>query len=269
MTPLHAIQQARLQRFGAAQCVDIHCHILPGIDDGPNDLDEALTLARSLMRDGITTVIATPHQLGRYDGCNLAADVRKRVAELQSALDEKRIPLRLLAGAEVRIDERIARFLSEDQILTLADAKTHLLLELPSSVAIDPALLMPRMRQTRLTIVLAHAERYENLQRDPQLAKAWVDAGALLQLNAGALVGAFGHAAEQAAWTWLSRAWISVVATDAHSVATRRPRMTDAIDAISQRLGEATARHVCIENPLRIAQGRQIERVDEGADERG
>src|SRR5436305_8126510 len=110
MSNLHAIQESRLKRFGVTQCVDIHCHILPGIDDGPKDLNESLTLARSLMRDGITTVIATPHQLGRYDGQNLAADVRSRVSDLQTILDEKKIPLKVIPGAEVRIDERIGKF---------------------------------------------------------------------------------------------------------------------------------------------------------------
>src|SRR5437868_4744181 len=86
-TPLHAIQQSRLTRFGVSQCVDVHCHVLPGIDDGPKNLDESLTLCRSLMRDGITTVIATPHQLGRYDGHNRAGEVRQRVTELQGILD--------------------------------------------------------------------------------------------------------------------------------------------------------------------------------------
>ena len=75
MNNLHAIQSSRLARFGVSQCVDVHCHVLPGIDDGPKNLDESLTLCRSLMRDGITTVIATPHQLGRYDGHNSAAQV--------------------------------------------------------------------------------------------------------------------------------------------------------------------------------------------------
>src|SRR3954447_5367639 len=180
MTPLHAIQQNRLTRFGVDQCVDILCHILPGIDDGPRNLDESLTLARLLMRDGITTVIATPHQLGRYDGQNIAAAGRAGVEEFQKVLDEKRIPLRVVAGGEVGIDERIAKFLADDRILTLADARKHLLLELPSSVAMDPAMLMPRLAETGLTIVLAHAERYENLHKDPDLAEAWVDAGVLL-----------------------------------------------------------------------------------------
>src|SRR5215831_6565428 len=134
MLTLHAIQKSRLARFGVSQCVDIHCHVLPGIDDGPRSLDESLTLCRSLMRDGITTVIATPHQLGRYDGHNCAKEVRRRVAELQTILDQKKIPLKILSGGEVRIDERITKLLHDDHILTLADGKRYLLLELPSSV---------------------------------------------------------------------------------------------------------------------------------------
>src|SRR5947208_12051611 len=114
MINLHAIQQSRLSRFGVSQSVDIHCHVLPGIDDGPKNLDESLTLCRALMRDGITTIIATPHQLGRYDGHNVASEVRRRVGELQTILDSKKIPLKILSGGEVRIDERIGKLLTED-----------------------------------------------------------------------------------------------------------------------------------------------------------
>src|SRR2546421_9733085 len=117
LTPM---QRTRLARFGVPESVDIHCHVLPGVDDGPKDLDETLTLCRALTRDGVTTVIATPHQLGRLDGKNLAADVRAGVRELQSILNEKRIPLRILPGGEVRVDERIPRMLAEDRILTFA-----------------------------------------------------------------------------------------------------------------------------------------------------
>ena len=159
----------------------------------------------SLMRDGITTVIATPHQLGRYDGKNLAADIRSRVEALQKALEAKRIPLRVVAGAEVRVDERIVRFLAEDRILTLVDAGKYLLLELPTTVSIDPAMLMPSLAESGITVVLAHAERYENLKEHPESAKAWLDAGALLQVNAGAVVGVFGKSAANAAWDWLAR----------------------------------------------------------------
>src|SRR6478736_2927810 len=89
---LSSHQRARLAKFDATECVDVHCHILPGVDDGPELLDDSLALCRALVRDGITTAIATPHQLGRYEGQNAPADVRRHVTEVQNTLDRHRIP---------------------------------------------------------------------------------------------------------------------------------------------------------------------------------
>src|SRR5437016_13632743 len=101
---LHEAHRARLARFGAGETVDMHCHCLPGIDDGPPTMAEAIALCRAVVADGTTTVVATPHQLGAY-AQNGGAAIRSAVAKLQAALDADRIPLRVLAGAEVRIDE--------------------------------------------------------------------------------------------------------------------------------------------------------------------
>jgi protein-tyrosine phosphatase len=251
-------QRARLAQFGAVQSVDVHCHILPGVDDGPATLDETLALCRALVRDGITAVIATPHQLGRFEGRNLAADVRTRVDQLQAVLHQRRIPLQLSPGAEVRVDERIPSLLRADQILTLADKRKCLLLELPTSVAIDPEILLPHLEVMECRIVLAHSERYEALWRDPALAEEWVRRGAALQVNAGAVTGAFGAPAQRAAWFWLQRGWVWLIATDSHSVGVRRPRMSDAIQAIERECGAEIAKCVCIENPLCVWEGRDL-----------
>src|SRR5687768_4478553 len=109
MTPspsptLSALQLARLRKYNVARSVDMHCHCLAGLDDGPPTGADSLALCRLLVRDGFTDVIATPHQLGRYDGFNWASEVRGGVAHLQKALDRDRIPLRVHPGAEVRID---------------------------------------------------------------------------------------------------------------------------------------------------------------------
>src|SRR4051794_25118939 len=112
-------QTALLERFGATECVDTHCHILPGIDDGPATLNDTLALCRVLVRDGITTVIATPHQLGRFEGVTGTTEVRDAVAQLQMTLASRGIPIRVVPGAEVRLDPRIPQLLVDDQILTL------------------------------------------------------------------------------------------------------------------------------------------------------
>src|SRR5947199_9658556 len=94
-------QQHRLSEFNALRSADIHCHCLPGVDDGPPSLDDAIALCRAMVADGITTVIATPHQMGRYDRANSAERVREAVEELSAELKDREIPLEVLPGGDV------------------------------------------------------------------------------------------------------------------------------------------------------------------------
>jgi protein-tyrosine phosphatase len=245
-------QRRRLERFGAAEGVDLHCHCLPGLDDGPATADDAVALCRALAEDGTTTVVATPHQLGRYDGRNGAAVVTKAVASLQSRLDAEQVPLRILPGADVRLDERILPLLAAGEVLTVAGRGAWLLLELPHEAYIDPGPLIAALNARGVRSVITHPERHDAVRRSPDLVKPWLAAGAVLQLTAGSVVGDFGKFAEQAAWHWLAAGQAAVVATDAHDVARRPPRMTAAIDAIEKRAGAEFARRVCITNPAAI-----------------
>src|SRR5688572_5935816 len=131
-------QRDRLERFGVAECADVHCHCLPGLDDGPATMDDAVALCRALVADGVTTAVATPHQLGRYDLRNGAAEVRKAVAGLRQALAREGVPLTVLPGADVRVDERLPQLLEAGHVLTLADNGRHVLLELPHETYIEP-----------------------------------------------------------------------------------------------------------------------------------
>jgi protein-tyrosine phosphatase len=230
----------------------VHCHILPAVDDGPQDLSESLGLARLLVEEGVTDVVATPHQLGRWDGTNRSADVRRAVGELQQQVHQAGIPLTLHAGGEVRLDERIPMLLKADQVMTLADHGRWLLLELPPAAAIAPKAVVTFLAQAGVGIILAHAERYDSLSGDPNAAQQWLESGAVLQVNAGSLLGGSGERAERAAWAWVERGWVSLLASDAHSTNTRRPRLAEALDAVVRRGGLETARRICIDNPARV-----------------
>src|SRR5262245_47968493 len=251
-------QQSRLKQFQCARVVDVHCHILPGVDDGPQDLNESVALARMLVEEGVTDVIATPHQLGRWDGANTGPQVRQAVAEFQDDLNKSSIPLRIHPGGEIRLDERVPALLRSERVLTLADNERWLLLELPPSVAIAPKPLAAYLRQSGAGIVLAHAERYDCLSADANSAAAWIDEGIALQVNAASLLGGSGERARQAAWSWLERGWVSIIASDAHSTNTRRPRLAEALDAIVRRSGQDTAFRVCIDNPSRVLEGLEL-----------
>src|SRR4051794_13951557 len=95
---LSPAQRGRLERFNAQECVDVHCHCLPGVDDGPATIEDSLKLCRALVEDGITVAVATPHQLGRYEGQNSAEQIRQVVTELRTALASENIPLRIEPG---------------------------------------------------------------------------------------------------------------------------------------------------------------------------
>lgn len=250
-------QQRRLTHFDASDSVDVHCHCLPGVDDGPETLDQAVQLCAALTEDGFTTVIATPHQLGRYDGRNAAASVRLACNSLQDELNRRQIPLAIKPGADVRVDERIAGLLKMDEVLTLGDGRAHLLLELPHETYIDPQMLIRLLASRGIQPILSHPERHEAIRERLSRVTPWLEQGAVLQVTAGSLLGDFGADAQTAAWRLLEAGTVALVATDAHDTRRRPPRMSAAAQLIERRLGFAVARLVCIENPLRVLQGRR------------
>ena len=246
------------ERFSRHWYVDIHCHCLPAIDDGPATRPEALALCQALVDDGITTAIATPHQLGRFNGCNEAAQIREKVSALNEELKSNDIALTVVPGADVRMDERICQLLEADKILTLADGGRYILLEFPSCVFIDIEPLLVELSALGVQAVISHPERHPILAKQPEVLLKWLKQPAHLQVTAGSLLGEFGLAAQRAAWHFLSSGLALLVATDCHNLNGRRPRMSAAFERINIKLGETIARLVCIENPLRILRGQDI-----------
>jgi protein-tyrosine phosphatase len=251
-------QRQRLEAFGAPRCVDIHCHCLPGMDDGPASLDESLELCRALVDDGITSVVATPHQLGRYEGRNDANRVRHAVSELESALEQHRIPLDLAPGADVRIDERLPRLISAGEVLTVADANRHILLELPHELMVDPLSTIRALRDLGLQSIVTHPERYRYLRGAIAPMRTWIQEGAVLQITAGSLVGEFGNSAFDLAWQLVREDMVAIIATDAHNANARPPRLSAAIEQLTREVGHVRTSQMAVLNPLKVLEGETI-----------
>jgi len=246
------------KEIGQSGFVDIHCHCLPAIDDGPATKAEAIALCHALVKDDVATVIATPHQLGRFSGCNEAAQIREDVSALNQELKSNDVPLTVMPGADVRVDERICQLLEADKILTLADGGKYILLELPHDVFIDIESLLVELASLGIQAIISHPERHPILVKQPGILLKWLEYSAHLQVTSGSLLGQFGQTAQRAAWYFLSSGWVSFVATDSHDLETRRPCMKAAFERISIELGENVASLVCIENPLRVLKGQDI-----------
>lgn len=254
-------QTARIRRFAAGASVDVHCHCLPGLDDGPATLAEAVELCRALAADGITLAIATPHQLGRYDLANSPATVEAAVVQLRDALAEAGVPLSVERGADVRVDERLVRLLADGRVSGLGPTGRYVLLELPHDTFIDLGGLVRTLAGAGRRAIVSHPERHPYLVRHPDAVLPWIEHGAVLQVTAGSLAGAFGADAEAAGWHWLERGLVQLVATDAHGAHRRPPLMSAAIDRITARVGQPVARIACIENPIRVLRGEDVEPV--------
>ena len=238
--------------------IDIHCHCLPGVDDGPETISESLSLCRSLVEEGVTTVIATPHQLGRYNDKNEAQHIRKRVAFLNDCLENNGIGLNVLPGGDVRVDERICHLIKTGMILTLADGGKYILLELPHEVFIDIEPLLDDLSFLGIKAIISHPERHPIIAGQPSLLLKWLAKPAYLQVTCASLLGDFGVTAQRMGWYFLTMGWACFVATDAHNLNDRRPRMRASYHQIRTKLGEEMANLICIENPLRIVEGREI-----------
>ncbi len=243
--------------------VDVHCHCLPGIDDGPVEMLESLHLCNALVDDGITTVVATPHQLGRFADFNSSEQIRQKVYLLNQSLAGAGVNLSVLPGADVRVDERIRKMLELGKILTLADGGKYILLELPQEVFLDIEPLLYELSSIGVCGVISHPERHPFLSQVTQNSLAipprWFDYPIHFQITAGSLLGDFGPQAESAAWYFVRTGLASLVASDAHDLKGRRPRMKDAFEIISLKLNKMLANRLCVENPARILSSQDIE----------
>ena len=203
--------------------IDLHSHVLPGIDDGPASVEGSLAIARAAVEAGTTTLAATPHVT--WDLPNTAATVAEGIAALQPVLDAAEIPLRLVAGGELAASR--ARELPEEELegLRLGGGE-WLLVECPLSVAaVGFDTLVYELQARRHRVLLAHPERSPALHREPERIEMLVDAGALCSITAGSLTGRFGSTVKRFTFDLVERGLVHNVASDAHDVVRRPPGM--------------------------------------------
>ncbi len=237
--------------------VDIHCHLLPGVDDGASDFNESLAMAQLAVDDGISTIIATPHQLGNHSG-NHGPAICEQTAQLQQLLAKQGIPLRVLPGGDVRIEPDLVDKLRAGEVLTLADRRRHVLLELPHELYPPLERLLDSLHGAGITGILSHPERNLGILTGRDVLWPLAQAGCLFQVTAGSLVGTFGPDVQQMA-QWLVRQGLAhFVATDAHGIKVRRPLLRRAFDCVAKLAGYEVAVDLCCRNPAAVLAGKPV-----------
>ena len=236
--------------------IDIHCHILPGVDDGSPDLEESLEMARMAVHSGVTKLAATPHFPGREDALELLPEFRRTLAALQQALAAAGIPLTLQAGAEILCLPETRELAARHQLPTYAGTN-HILTEFYFDESFG---FMDRALSDLIACgyrpVIAHPERYDVIQQDTRRLDRWVRLGCLIQLNKGSLLGTFGRRPETAAHEILAQGLAHAIASDGHSAATRTPHMGQISRWAKEACTPECARILLRENPKRILAGR-------------
>ena len=220
--------------------IDTHLHILPGIDDGPETLQESLALAEVLVQEGIRVAVATPHYHDEFVHSS-AAEVQGRVYELQRELDRHNIPLRVFAGHEALIQPGLVEDIQAGRLATLNGSR-YLLLELWNSTWL-PATerVIFELRAYGFVPILAHAERYRAFQKEPERLGTLQQQGVLAQLTASSLIGMQGNGARLCAETLLKKGLIHCIGSDAHGLHKRPPRVTDGLRRAIELVG-----HECV-----------------------
>jgi protein-tyrosine phosphatase len=237
--------------------VDIHCHVLPGMDDGASSWEESLEMAQMAVANGMSTLIATPHQGGVFSHVSSEL-ILARIADLRRQLMAAAIPLCILPGADVRTAADLPARIVSGEAMTLGNHRRHVLLDLPHERYQSLDSLLEDLQPLGVTAILSHPERNQGLLKRRSLIEHLVNRGCLMQITSGSLLGTFGPTCQDLAVWMLSQGFVHFVATDAHGMHSRRPLLRRAYERLCEVVGRDEAAELCCRNPARVARGEDV-----------
>lgn len=218
--------------------IDLHCHILPGIDDGAKDWEESLLMAEKAVEEGITHILATPHHQNR-SWINPKNKVIALVDELQERLNQANIDLTVFPGQEVRIHGDLLNNIELNEISFIDEFDKYLLIEFPTPVVPHyTEQLFFNLQSEGITPIIVHPERNQAILDDPSILKTFVDRGVMAQLTAGSYTGAFGKKIERLSEHFIEANLIHYIASDAHNTSGRTFYMRAAFEKLEKKVGQ-------------------------------
>lgn len=241
--------------------VDLHCHILPGLDDGARTIEDSLAMAEDAIQDGITHLVGTPHASPAH-----VFDFPKVQAareDLQKRLDGR---LTLATGCDFHLDHENLTRLKKNSAPFCINQKDYLLVEF-NEFSIPPAMdqTLHELQLMGLRPIITHPERNAILRAQPERLVSWARMGCFLQVTAGSLSGVFGPGPQEDAWTWIDRGLVHFVSTDGHNTTRRPVKLRFAYEAIAHERGKDLAEALLVENPAAAFAGEPLPYVPEVA----
>lgn len=237
--------------------IDLHHHLLPGLDDGARSFDDSVAMARMAVSDGITHVVCTPHANGRYE-FNPAVNQAK-IAELRDLLAQQNIPLTVGLGCDFHLSYDNIEDAKANPAKYSINGLHYLLVELPDfGLPRGLSEVFYELQLAGLTPILTHPERNQTLQTDLKRMEDWLRGGLLVQVTGDSVRGSMGKTAEKVAHQLLANRWVHFLATDAHNTGSRPPRLSEAHSIVAKKYGEEYAELLCTENPRAAYEGKPL-----------
>jgi protein-tyrosine phosphatase len=246
-------------RYSPSIMVDIHSHILPGLDDGAQSMEVACAMVEMAIADGITHVIATPHASPNYRF--VPELVKQHRDEIQSRFEGRIV---LATGCDFHLSFENLQDIRRDSTRFTLNQKNYLLVEF-ADYSIPPSLdqALHQLQLAGLHPIITHPERNPLMRAQPERLFAWLRQGCYAQVTAQSLFGKFGRSAQEMAEQWLHARAIHFVASDAHNVTSRPLRLKEAFERLAETYGEQVARALLVDNPFAAFEGRPLPYVPE------
>ncbi|MBM7551674.1 tyrosine-protein phosphatase [Thalassobacillus pellis] len=237
--------------------IDIHCHILPGVDDGAQTLEESLAMVREAIDQGIDTIVATPHHFdGRYENHKL--DVLQQVQELNYEIQRAGLDMTIMPGQEIRLYGEMAEELKRDELLPINVESGYVFVEMPSDqVPTYAKQLLLDILRTGYKPIIVHPERNKKFMQEPGILYELVKNGAYTQVTAGSVAGKFGKSVQKFTHQLIEHNLTHLIASDAHNVKNRGFFMKDAFREIKKRYGASSVYHFA-ENSFYVTDGQVV-----------
>ncbi|WP_088052507.1 tyrosine-protein phosphatase [Virgibacillus dakarensis] len=238
--------------------IDIHCHILPGIDDGARTTEDSLEMARAAVDQGIRTIIATPHHRnGKYN--NVKKQILQDVTELKARLEVEKIPLTILPGQETRLNGDMVTSLQEDEVLPLNNT-AYVFIEFPTAhVPRYAKQMLFDLQVAGYKPIIVHPERNREIAEHPSILYEFVRKGALTQVTAASVCGKFGKTVQKLTHNLMEANLTHFIASDAHNTTTRGFAMQEAFREVQTRHGNEAV-FMFMENAQLLIDGNTVHR---------
>jgi protein-tyrosine phosphatase len=238
--------------------IDIHHHLLWGVDDGASNVETSVAMAKLAAADGITHIVCSPHANGTYAYEPWA--IAEKIGELQRILDREAIAVKLGHGCDFHMSYENIQEAKLNPAKYSINGFGYLLVEIPDyGISRGLTEIFYQLQLAGLTPILTHPERNPTLQTDRLRMMDWLRGGVLVQVTAGSVVGRMGKHAERMAHDLLANRWVHFLATDAHNMTSRAPKMNEAFEMVAQRYGPDYAHLLCVSNPLAAFMGKPLQ----------